>query len=122
MTLIFFLPKMVPGRDPVMERMTMLAATGGIQPEGIQRMVDAYRAEFGLDRPLPLQYVHYVWNMLRFDFNYSLAQYPAKVIDLIGLALPWTIALLSVSTLMAFALGTLAGGLLGWPKAPRIFA
>ena len=57
MTLIFFLPKLVPGRDPVMERMTMLMAGGGIQAEGIQRMVEAYRAEFGLEEPLYVQYI-----------------------------------------------------------------
>jgi peptide/nickel transport system permease protein len=122
MTLIFFLPKMVPGRDPVMERMMMLMASGGIQAEGIEQMVKAYRAEFGLDQPLFVQYLRYLWNMVRFDFNYSLAQYPTKVLDLIGIALPWTISLLSVSTILAFTLGSLAGGLLGWPKTPKAFA
>ena len=121
MTLIFFLPKTVPGRDPVMERMMMLLATGGIQPEGIQKMIEAYRAQFGLDQPLYVQYLRYLWNMLRFDFNYSLAQYPTLVIDLIRRALPWTIALLSVSTLLSFTIGSLAGGLLGWPRTPKAF-
>lgn len=121
MTLIFFLPKAVPGRDPIMERMVMLAATGGIQAEGIKEMVDAYRAKFGLDQSLWVQYVHYLGNMFRFDFNYSLAQYPTKVIDLIRLALPWTIGLLSVSTILSFIIGSLAGGLLGWPKTPKAF-
>lgn len=121
MTLIFFLPKLVPGRDPVMERMAMMAATGGMHTDGIKGMVDAYREKFGLDQPILVQYLNYMWDILHFDFNYSLARYPTKVIDLIGLALPWTIALLSVSTLIAFALGTLAGGLLGWPKAPKVY-
>lgn len=121
MTLIFFLPKAVPGRDPVMERMTMLAATGGTQIEGIQGMVQAYREQFGLDKPLLLQYLNYVGNMLRFDFNYSLAQYPMKVLDIIAISLPWTIALLSVSLIISFTVGTLAGGLLGWPRTPKVF-
>jgi len=122
MTLIFFLPKLVPGRDPVMERMAMLMAGGGIQAEGIERMVQAYRGEFGLDQPLYVQYVRYLSDMFRLEFNYSLAQYPAKVLDLIRRALPWTIGLLSVSTLLAFVLGSLAGGLLGWPRTPRVFS
>ena len=61
-------------------------------------------------------------NMFRLEFSYSLAQYPTKVIDLIRQAIPWTIGLLSVSTLLAFRLGTLAGGLMGWPKTPRFFS
>jgi peptide/nickel transport system permease protein len=121
MTLIFFLPKLVPGRDPVMERMMMLMASGGIQAEGITQMVEAYRSEFGLDQPLFVQYLRYLSDMFRFDFNYSLAQYPTKVLDLIALALPWTIGLLSVSVILAFLLGSLAGGLLGWPKTPRVY-
>jgi peptide/nickel transport system permease protein len=121
MTLIFFLPKAVPGRDPVMERMTMLLASGGAQAEGIEAMVEAYRAEFGLDQPVMVQYLHYMGDMFRLDFNYSLGQYPLKVIDIIRLAMPWTIALISVSTLIAFSIGTLAGGLLGWPKTPKAF-
>lgn len=122
MTLIFFLPKSVPGRDPVEERMVMLMAQGGIQPDGVKAMVEAYRAQFGLDQPLIVQYFRYMGNMFRLDFNYSLAQYPLKVIDLIRQAIPWTIGLLSVSTLLAFGLGSLAGGLLGWPKTPKMFA
>ena len=122
MTLIFFLPKAVPGRDPVMERMMMLMAGGGVQAEGIRQMVEAYRTEFGLDQPLWVQYVRYMRNMFAFDFNYSLSSYPTKVIDLIRIALPWTIGLLLVSTLLAFSLGSLAGGLLGWPKTPKVFS
>lgn len=121
MTAIFFLPRAVPGKDPVMERMVMLAAGGSIRPEGIKAMVDAYRLQFGLDQPLMVQYLRYMWNMVRFDFNYSLAQYPITVLDIIKIAMPWTIALLSVSLIISFSLGTLAGGLLGWPKTPKVF-
>lgn len=34
-------------------------------------------------------------------------------------ALPWTLGLLTVSALIAFAIGSLLGGLLAWPRAPR---
>ena len=36
-------------------------------------------------------------------------------------ALPWTIGLLLVSTLLAFALGTLLGALMAWPGRPALF-
>ena len=122
MTLIFFLPKMVPGRDPIMERMMMLVAQGGIQPDAVKAMVDAYRAQFGLDQPLMLQYLRYMRNMFRLDFGYSLAFYPVTVLDIIKTSMPWTIALLSVSLVLSFTLGTLAGGLLGWPRTPKVFS
>jgi len=118
-TLIFFLPKLAPGRDPIVERMSMLAATGGVMSGDISEMVKAYQANFGLDQPMYVQYLRYLGNMVRLDFNYSLAQYPAKVIDLIIISLPWTAGLLTMTTLIAFTLGSLIGGLLAWPKSPR---
>ncbi len=39
--------------------------------------------------------------------------------SMLGDALPWTIALLGVSTLIAFALGTFLGALMAWPRAPK---
>ncbi len=119
MTLIFFLPKLAPGRDPIQDRMAMLAATGGANTANIADMVKAYQTNFGLDQPLYVQYFRYLGNIVRLDFNYSLAQYPAKVIDLITISLPWTVGLLTMTTIISFGLGSLLGGLLAWPKAPR---
>src|SRR4030095_782308 len=34
-------------------------------------------------------------------------------------ALPWTLGLLGVSTLLSFTFGTLLGALAAWPRAPR---
>jgi peptide/nickel transport system permease protein len=41
------------------------------------------------------------------------------VLEIIMTAMPWTIGLLAVSTLIAFSVGTLLGGLLAWSRAPR---
>ena len=46
-------------------------------------MVKEYQAKFGLDQPLWQQYLTYLGDMSRFDFNYSIANYPRKVIDMI---------------------------------------
>jgi peptide/nickel transport system permease protein len=119
-SLIFFLPKLAPNRDPVAQRLGMLAATGGVNSDEIDAMVEAYRAKFGLDLPVWRQYLNYMGDMLRFDFNYSLAMYPATVIEIIGRAVPWSVGLLAVSTFFAFLLGSLLGGLLGWPRTPKI--
>jgi len=118
-TLIFFLPKMAPGRNPVVERIGMMMATGGVNTGNIQAMVEAYEAKFGLDKPLWQQYVTYLSDLARLDFGYSLMLYPTKVIDVIRIAMPWTMGLLAVSTILAFSLGTVLGGLLAWPRAPQ---
>ena len=118
-TINFFIPKLSP-RDPILEKLQQAAMGGGRQQSGLKEMVAAYQKQFGLDKPLWEQYVTYIGNMARLDFGYSLSGYPRTVMDVIGDAMPWTIGLALVSTLLSFAIGTLLGALIAWPKAPRI--
>lgn len=117
-SLNFFLPRLASGRDPVRSRLGQQAASGG-SISGIQELVDAYSAKFGLDEPLYKQYLYYLRDTVTFDFGYSIAAYPARVSTLIRAALPWTIILLFTSTVFAFVLGTLAGAYLGWQNRKR---
>jgi len=119
-TLVFFLPRLAPGRDPVRERLGMMVANGGMNADTIEIMAKAYEKKFGLDQPLWKQYLVYLGDMMRFDLGYSLAKFPSRVSDVIANALPWTIALLGVSTALAFLIGSILGGLLAWPGSPRI--
>src|SRR5439155_664951 len=61
----------------------------------------------------------YLRDVARLDFNYSIANYPRTVNEMIGEAIPWTVGLLGTTTLLAFGLGTFLGALLAWPRAPR---
>ena len=117
-TLNFFLPRIGPG-DPVRERLFALSTQGGLTQTGVEEMVASYNARFGLDLPLWRQYLNYLVDMVTFNFGYSLSLFPAKATDLIFDALPWTIGLLLVTTILSFALGTIFGALIAWPKSPR---
>jgi len=117
-TLNFILPRLAPG-NPVRERLLSAMATGGYQQAGIEEMVRAYNEQFGLDKPLSIQYLLYLQHAFQLDFGYSIASYPARVLPMIMAALPWTISLLLCSTLLSFALGTLLGALIAWPRSPR---
>ncbi|NKB66488.1 MAG: ABC transporter permease subunit [Candidatus Latescibacteria bacterium] len=119
-TVNFFIPRLGTGRDPIREKLGQLAASGGLRQEGVEAMVKAYQAKFGLDKPLYIQYFNYLTDTLTLDLGYSLANYPARVGQMIGNAMPWTIGLLLVATLMGFAAGTLMGALAAWPGAPRM--
>jgi peptide/nickel transport system permease protein len=118
-TLNFVLPRVAPG-NPVRERLRNAQLTGGVLQSGIEEMVRSYNQQFGLDRPLYEQYVLYLWHVVRLDFGYSIAQYPAKVLPLILGALPWTIGLLLVATIVSFIVGSLVGALVAWPSSPRV--
>jgi peptide/nickel transport system permease protein len=61
-------------------------------------------------------------DMSRLDFNYSIATYPQKVIDMIGHALPWTIGLLLTTTIFSWIVGGLLGAFMGWPRSPKFLS
>jgi len=75
---------------------------------------------FLLDRPLWEQYAGYVGNLAHLDLNYSMSSYPSRVTEQIGYALPWTIALLGTTSLLAWLLGTILGAALAWPSRARV--
>lgn len=114
----FLLPR-INNQDPIREKLIQQALIGGYIQAGMQEMADEYQKKFGLDRPLWQQYLTYFGDVLRLDFNYSISNYPKTVTEIILEALPWTIGLLSVTTMLSFVLGTLLGAFLGWPRAPK---
>lgn len=117
-TVNFFLPRLT-GQDPIREKLMKEAVLGGATQSGIEQIIKTYEVKFGLDRPFYLQYLSYLGDIARFDFNYSITNYPARVIDLLLTALPWTLGLLVISFLISFFAGTLLGALFGWPRTPR---
>lgn len=120
-SLNFFLPRL-SGQDPVRTKLLAQASLGGYVSAGIEDMVKVYEQRFGLDRPLWRQYLSYLNDTAHLDFNYSIANYPRTVNELIGEAIPWTLALLGTTTLVSFSLGSFLGALLAWPGAPRWMA
>ncbi|MGI9146755.1 MAG: ABC transporter permease [Chloroflexota bacterium] len=117
-TLNFLIPRLAPG-NPVRERLVSAMQQSGPMQQGIEEMVRSYNIQFGLDQPLYVQYLKYMGAAVRLDFGYSITQYPVKVLPLILNALPWTIGLLAIATIVSFTVGSLLGALLAWPRAPR---
>jgi peptide/nickel transport system permease protein len=117
-TINFVLPRL-SGGNAIRQQLTQQAAQGGYVQANIDAMVAEFDKEFGLDKPLWEQYLTYLWNIAHLDFGFSMASYPMRVSTLMAGALPWTLALLGISTAIAFTLGNFFGALLAWPKTPR---
>ncbi len=118
-TINFMIPRLMPG-DPVEQKLNQLYANSSGQMPDLTEMVQSYRARFGLDQPLWSQYLNYWSSLLHLDLGYSLDRFPERVSDSIGVALPWTLGLVGISTLISFVIGTLLGGLLAWPGVSRV--
>jgi peptide/nickel transport system permease protein len=71
-------------------------------------MVQQYRREMGLDRPVPVQYVLYLRNLVRGDLGVSIMTRRSVIEDL-GKFIPATLEL----TLASLLLSVVAGGMLG---------
>lgn len=119
-TLNFILPRLIPG-DPIESALATKIAVSGNVSVDVQQVAEAYRAKFGLDQPLWLQYIRYWQDIFSMDLGVSLVHFPETVNARIGSALPWTLGLMVMSTLIAFVLGSLMGALLAWPRTPPIF-
>src|ERR1700730_6766151 len=118
-TINFVLPRL-SGGNAIRNQLTLQAAQGGYAQNNIDAMVAEFDKDFGLDKPLPEQYITYLWNIAHLDFGFSMASYPMRVSTLMAGALPWTPAVLGPSTAIAVVLGNFFGALVAWAKPPRV--
>ena len=96
--LIFLLQQLLPG-DPA------LAMAGEEQDPAVLAQI---RQQYRLDRPLPVQYFHWVTGVLTGDFGESM-RLKVPVLDLIAQKLPVTLQLASMAMLIALVIGVTAG-------------
>jgi peptide/nickel transport system permease protein len=118
-TVNFIAPRLIPG-DPIASALARMQAAGGNLGIDAAALSASYNERFGLDQPLWNQYLTYWSDLARLDLGVSIINFGLPVTSKIASALPWSIGLLLVATLVAFVVGTVLGALLVWPKAPRL--
>jgi peptide/nickel transport system permease protein len=113
-TVNFLLPHFMPG-NPIQTMIGKL--TGEVTPQEI----NAIRLSFGggLDKPLLSQYFTYLDQLLHGNLGVSLTL-GTNVSTVLREAVPWTIGLIGLSTILSFFIGTLCGALLGWTRGSRL--
>lgn len=106
----FFLPRLVPG-DP------LKLIAGNAAPQLGKERVEALRAQYGLDKPLPEQYILYLKQLARGDLGMSYRYSGGRtVVEVLGENFRWTLLLVGVS----LTLGLLIGSGLGvWSATKR---
>jgi peptide/nickel transport system permease protein len=113
LTLNFLLPRLMPG-SPVDAALGKLASAG-VPITNAERQ--AVEIQLGVpNASLITQYGDYLRNIatLRFGTSYS---FPTQTVaQTIGTALPWTLILVGVTTIVAFTVGTLLGVYAGWRR------
>jgi len=110
-TVNFFIPHLMPG-NPV------LTLIGRMQAQISPQTINALELQYGVNTSTGLwgQYLHYWDQLLHGNLGISLSSYPTPVTTLIRGALPWTVGLVGVATVLSFALGTLVGIVVAWRR------
>lgn len=106
----FLLPRLVPG-NPVDVIVSNLSRGGSVTSEQQKQVYESYVQEFGLDQSLWAQFLTYLGKVFTGDLGTSFAYYPASVNDLVGQALPWSIAVQLPAILIGWILGNVVGAI-----------
>lgn len=115
-TLNFALPRLMPG-SPVDAALAKIASTGQVITQA-QR--SAIEAQLGLPKTGVLsQYWTYLDGVVHLRFGVSYTYPTEAVTTTIGRALPWTLALVGVATILAFVVGTGIGVAAGWRRGTK---
>jgi len=100
-TIVFFVIRIIPG-DPAL-------VVAGM--DATQEAIASIRAKLGTDQPLPVQYLQWLWKVVRFDFGESLIS-GQPVIKLVFQRFPLTLSLavlgILISIVIAIPLGVLS--------------
>jgi peptide/nickel transport system permease protein len=112
LTLNFFIPRMMPGSpvDALRSR-----TRNRLSQDALEQLLTSFG--FKPNATMSSQYVDYLGNMFTGRWGVSIGASLGQPIDeIIAHALPWTVGLVGVSTVIAFLLGTLIGMVTGWRR------
>jgi peptide/nickel transport system permease protein len=110
LTFDFLLFRILPG-DPI----RLLARSGNLSPEAIERL----RQTFGLDQPLPVQYLYYLKNLATGELGTSLT-YRRPVAEILAERMWNTLVLLTAATIIVVLVGVAFGVLAASRRGTRI--
>jgi peptide/nickel transport system permease protein len=113
LTINFLLPRLMPG-SPIGGILQHLSPSQIAANPGIIKTYEALLG--GGHSSIWHDYVTYLHRIIHFNFGISTSNYPAPVSQVIGRTLPYSIFLVGVAFLLAFALGTLIGMVAAWRR------
>lgn len=116
-TLNFLIPRLQPGDPAEAIVRKLVGRNASIDPAQLHSV----RLMLGVsDKNLFQQYLDYLGAIVRGDFGVSFTYFPYKVTDVIAQAMPWTIVLVGVTTIVSFVIGTLLGSWAAYRRGSRV--
>ena len=114
-SLNFLIPRLMPGNPA-------LAMMASFRGRVTGQALKALEIAFGVKTHATLlsQYFQYFGNVFTGHFGLSITFFPQPVSHEVLQALPWTLGLVGVTTVLAFVLGTLIGLVAGWRRGGKL--
>lgn len=112
-TLTFLIPRLSPV-NPIQDALARLTSFAALEPEAVLLLRQQLEANFGLEGTILEQYVRFWENLLQGDLGPSFGAFPRSVNDIIGTALPYTVVLLTFTTIVGWIIGLIIGTLAGY--------
>ncbi|WP_159585371.1 ABC transporter permease [Chelativorans xinjiangense] len=106
--------------SPVETIIGRVAGQSAYSPEAIESLRQTLTELFGLNVPLHERYFNFLGRFLVGDLGPSLLAFPTPAMKLVMLALPWTVGLLTMSTILTWLIGNILGGLAGYYQNSRL--
>ena len=119
LTIVFIIPRLAPS-DPIQRTIGQLRSMGGfLDPKTMDSFIQDLNEMYGLEGSMLEQYGAFWVRLSHGDFGVSFFQFPTPVNQLIRTALPWTVCLLFVTTIISWTAGNIIGGLAGYYNRSR---
>jgi peptide/nickel transport system permease protein len=109
LTVNFIIFSLLPG-DPISQ--FVMSVQKKITPEDYA----ALRANLGLDKPLHERFLHYLQNMLTWNFGKAFGKGQGEVVDLIMTRLPNTLILMGLEAVLSIIIGILLGVIVAYKR------
>ncbi len=106
--------------NPVEQSLSLMTNFGATDPRAVEILRQSLTELYGLQGNLFEQYIAFWGRIITGDFGPSLSAFPTPVIVLIRAALPWTLGLITLSTLFTWVAGNLLGALAGYFRTSRV--
>ncbi len=106
-TVVFFMVRLMPGKPFTSDKLTPAVAAN----------MEKY---YGFDKPLPVQYVQYLGNLLKGDFGYSMKYTNRTVNDIIAETFPFSADLGIRALVVAISFGLVLGVISALNRGNRI--
>lgn len=117
-TLAFLIAHFSPV-DPIEQTVSLLTNFGSTDPRTVEILRQSLRELYGTDGSLLDQYLTFWGRVVRGDFGPSLSAFPTPVMTIIGRALPWTVGLLTLATIISWIIGNTLGAIAGYFRNNR---